>query len=298
MQKSTVEIAMALDKNYVYPCLVSMTSIMENTNSDIHFYLLISEKLEESDKQILLSLTEKYDNCSIQFFSIGNEYDHYFTWGHVTKAIYFRIDIPDLLNDVAKCIYLDCDTVIRRDISELYNIDIGDNVLAGTLEPGVMFWVDDDYVNKADVDIKKYINSGVLIMDLKELRRQNFKSQMIHYLEDKEKQNIELLFGDQDAINAVCRDKIYILHNRFNAEIATESYFLENPGLFNGRIYNPRDYVGSMWDEAIENPFILHFAAGCKPWKDKTIPFANEWWDYARKTNYINEITLYSEKSK
>lgn len=46
----------------------------------------------------------------------------------------FRLLLPELINE-QKCIYLDSDIVVCRDISELYGIDISDYDIGGAFSP-------------------------------------------------------------------------------------------------------------------------------------------------------------------
>ena len=44
--------------------------------------------------------------------------------------------------------------------------------------------------------------------------------------------------------------------------------------------------------DAYKNPVVLHFACG-KPWNNKSVYGANSWWDYAKKTDFYQNINTY-----
>ena len=110
-----------------------------------------------------------------------------------------------------KILYLDADTLVVDNIEELWNIDMGDNVLIGVHEPGE--W--NKHLGTYGLD-DKYINSGVLVMDLKKLRDERLDDAMIYLLNNK-----YYAFPDQDVINLICRNRIHYVSNIYNSSETT-----------------------------------------------------------------------------
>ena len=55
---------------------------------------------------------------------------------NLTSFSYYRLIVADLLpNNWSKCIYLDLDICVCKDLTELFNIDIKDNYIAGVVDP-------------------------------------------------------------------------------------------------------------------------------------------------------------------
>ena len=54
---------------------------------------------------------------------------------HISTETFYRFLILDILKMYPKVVYLDCDMIIRRDIAELYDVKLGDNMLAAVIDP-------------------------------------------------------------------------------------------------------------------------------------------------------------------
>ena len=160
---------------------------------------------------------------------------------HYSKMSYVRCYFTKILKD-DKILYLDVDTLVVDNIQELWNIDLEDNVIAGVHEPGE--W--NKYLNTYGLD-DTYINSGVLLMDLKKIREEKLDNSMIYLLN-----NNKYAFPDQDVINLVCRNRIHQLSN----------------------IYNSSETTG-----IVDNAKIIHYIRGNKGWIQSS-PRSDTWFKY------------------
>lgn len=100
----------------------------------------------------------------------------------------------DLILTEDKVIYLDVDTIVTGDISELWYANIYDNYIAAVPERG------------------EYYNSGVMLMNLEYMRKHNSSEALYKFLESR-----VYTFPDQEAINTVFAGKIRKLPPKFNA---------------------------------------------------------------------------------
>ena len=150
-----------------------------------------------------------------------------------SKMSYIRCYFTKLLK-CDKILYVDVDTLVVDNIEELWNIDLKDNVIAGIHEPGE--WNKHLWTYGLD---DKYINSGVLLMDLKKIREEKLDESMIYLLNHK-----QFAFPDQDVINLVCRNRIHYLDN----------------------IYNSSETTG-----IVDNAKIIHYIRGNKGWINKSL---------------------------
>ena len=118
-----VNIAMSLNNNYTYPIMVSITSILSNLNKNtfIHFHLLIGNDFEIENQNKIKSLKSINNNSNFSFYNVGNNFNG---WIHRRKSCvsFYRIIIGELIKNVDKIIYLDGDTLIYGDISEMYQL--------------------------------------------------------------------------------------------------------------------------------------------------------------------------------
>lgn len=135
-----------------------------------------------------------------------------------------------------KVLYLDVDTVVDGDISELWNYPIGGNCIAGREESD------------------GYINSGVLLMNLKQIRTIGYDDRLIQLLK-----TCKFVFPDQDAINVVFKNKIAYIPDHFN-KIGGDKEAYETGKLV-----------------------IRHFAGITKPWKDSATDKDKAIWNKYKK---------------
>ena len=127
-----------------------------------------------------------------------------------TKLSYLRCYFSKVLKE-DKVFYIDADAIVVDDISELWEMNIKDYALAGIHEPGE--WSKHLSIEGMD---DKYINSGVLLMNLKKIRQEQLDDEMIQLLNKN-----KYAFPDQDVINIVCKDKIKYLSNIYNSTETT-----------------------------------------------------------------------------
>lgn len=289
LAKNNIPVVFGIDENYFYPCVVSMTSLLENANENTFYniYVIHSKEFSNPYKLKIFSLKENYKNCDIKFCEVKNEFDTYKNEGYFTKAIFHRLEIPGLVNE-DKCIYLDSDTIINEDLSELFNFDINNYYVAGIRDGTDSHRFYREYLKKIGMStVGNYINSGVILWNLKKVREDNLQQLFYQFVEKHVIEKCIGLYPDQDCINVVCDGKILNLPIRFNTMAAAFliNTYEENPKLKNF-------CQKSEWELAKVNPAIVHYLGGRKPWKGDCKFWYNQWWDYANKSKFANEINL------
>lgn len=284
-EKNVINIAMALDEGYLYPTVVSITSMLENKNKDsvYHYYIMHPENFSEKSKEALNSFGEKYSNCTINLINMEDKYKNA-RQGHVTTPTYYRLSLSDLLPNEDKVLWLDGDTIIFKDLTEMYNLDMEGYCYKGFLDYSFHY----NELETFGIRERNYICAGVMVLNLKELRRNDAVSKFEDFIE---KNNEKLSFHDQTTINVVFHDKIGVLPAKyglfnFNTEESAMDY-LKN-------LQSNEKYSKKELKEAINDPCLFHCAL-FKPWKgyknkDNSEYGIRAWWEYAEKTNYFNEI--------
>lgn len=282
---NNVKISMSTDNNYVYPTIVSMTSIMENSskNNKYEFYILFSGNISKKSKENILSLSKKYGNCSIKTINMKNAFKNAFVSRHITPAAYYRLSLPSILKDIDKVLYMDVDTITEKDLSDLYNTNIDKYYLAGVKNPKFVAF-GKNYSNMLKIkSMSQYINSGVMLLNLKAMREHNIEKKFNNTLSKN-----KFPFHDQDVINSVCYNKIYHLPFKYNMMIHYDIY---NNYAYKTKLIS-RCFSKSDWDEGRKHPVIIHYHIPSKPWLNKNTRLANKWWKYANKSGFIKEIKL------
>lgn len=269
MEIQTIPIVYASDENFLAQTYVSIYSVLANRKSDyfIHFYLMVPEGCEEKhfDEQW------KYDKYVIDYIYIEHKCfaNVEMTLQHISKPTYYRLLIPLYLSKYDKCIYLDGDTLCCDDIITLYSIDIADNLLAATM--GAMVYFDEmDATRRLGVpSAKHYVNAGVLVMNLKEMRNENKVEQ---FLECSKRQ---LHCQDQDVLNICCYGRIKLLPLKYN--------IYSNVFVMPEKITEQR-FSKNEIEKAIKYPCIIHYPGEfSKPWNNIYSARGIIWWQNAAK---------------
>ncbi len=289
-ESHVIPIAMATDNNYVLPTIVAITSMLENAdkNTVYNYNLLVSGDFTEENTQKFLTLKKKYsNNCEFKFINMGNAYAGNKEVGtRITTPMYYRLSLPSILKE-DKCIYLDGDTIVEKDLSELYNVNLDNYYLAGVKAAGIQI-AGERYAKLLKIpDMKQYINSGVLLINLKKMREDKLEDKFSEFIENTINKEEKLNCPDQDTINAVCYNNIKILPLKYNTMTV---YNLTNPNTYIKSKKFQNCYSQTEWNEAASSPAILHYACKLKPWNDEESNMAEYWWKYARKTKFFNEI--------
>lgn len=186
---------------------------------------------------------------------------------HFTLTIFFRLFIPAMFPQYDKGVYIDSDVVLTADVAELFDTDIGDALLGACRDasivdvPPLVSYIE----NAIGVDLAEYVNSGVLLLNLKEMRRCRFEE---HFLRLLSTYHVDSIAPDQDYINAMC----------------------------NGRIH----YLDAAWDampnearEPLRETKLVHYNLFSKPWCYDGVQYEDAFWAHAPESGFWEEILAY-----
>lgn len=270
---------MALDDGYIYPTVVAMTSILENANADTKydFYVMHPPEFQEENKSKIKSLEEKYSRCRINLIDMEDSYINASTNSLITTPAYYRLSLSDLLPDIDKIIWLDGDTLTFGDLGEMYGLDMEGCYYRGFLDAPAGNYFAEKY--------GRYICSGVMLINLDELRKNKMVSKFEEYIKNN---NDSLVKHDQDVINYTCCEKIKPLPPKFG--MFNHWHDAESSKSYADELIADEDCKYSREDmaEGFNNLTVLHCV--WKPWNSLDHAFADKWWDYAKKTNFYEEI--------
>jgi len=299
IHKNIIHISYSLDDKEVYPTFISMLSGLENCNKDnfIVYHLLLSYKFNLSNIEIFESLKEKYQ-VKINYYIIPNIFGSSPKWTDGTDCVYYKILIPFMFPDYERMIYLDGDTLIRKDILEMFKCPFNDTYILGF--PFYMGHVMEAYGIKKP---EHYINGGCLLFNIKKIRH-DYKD--LDLFSATLKNKTKWGFREQDAINYVFYPNIGFLPLKFGIYmIGSSKYF----NILSHYVYSPLNLTEGA--EAVKDPSIVHFSC-CWPkvwtngtknlFKDKDIclRYQKEFYFYANKSKYYKIIndTLFFKKKK
>lgn len=217
---------------------------------DYDIYCVIADDVDEKLCDMVRSVTDGTES-TVTFVHGNHDFDesNRRNW---PVAMWFRLMLPKLLPNVSRIIYADMDILFFNDLIDVYELDMGDNVLAAvpTRPDG-------------------YINSGFLLMDLDKIRAENFYEKWISESKEHDYKN-----PDQDVLNYTLKGRIKFLPLKYNFQLSHGS-----------RIFKMYPHV--QLDELKHNLVTLHYSDYIKPWREnpKERPtFSSLWWDVAKTT--------------
>lgn len=280
--RKEIPIFFTIDDGYAPYLSVAIKSMIQNASKEYNYRIIVLYKeLNEENRAKIAKLEE--ENFKIDFIYMKDELkaitdreENRLRCDYFTLTIYFRLFIPEMFPEYDKGIYIDSDVVVPGDISKMYNIDLGDNIVGACQDKSVVDVPElANYMEQAvGVDKYQYVNSGVLLMNLSKMREKQFSKRFLDLLN---KYHFDSVAPDQDYLNAICNGKILYLDSSWDA-MPTEG------------------------SKEIENPNIIHYNLFQKPWCYDNIQYADCFWNYAKQTEYYDEIVEfknnYSEEKK
>ena len=233
---NTIHICIAADENYKLPLQCLIGSILHNCNTKPYIIHILFTNLSKGFQKKLHNICLG-TNISLDFIYMKTyKFDfNGLDMQHWTKAIFYRIMIPEIFHNLERVLYIDCDTLVLQDLSDFFFTPMDKNINMAMAVDRFSY-----KTRMQTLHTKNYFNSGMILFDIQKCRTDKFSSKCIKWIHD----NPQLAkFPDQDAINVVCDGKILRTNNLYNKQFATT------------------DIIN------IENkPFVIHFLSAKKPW--------------------------------
>ncbi len=268
--KKDVVLFFACEESYAPFFGVSLESIRDHADENRNYVIkcLYTGNIEKETRD---TITGEYSkgNIDVEFVDITDDIKDVFgklhTRDYYTKTTYYRLFIPRLYPEYDKVLYLDSDIVLKTDVAELYDVELGENYVGAIPDESVQLIKEfQDYTeNRIRVrSYKEYFNAGVLLMNCRVLREINFEKLFITLL-GKVTFNVA---QDQDYLNAICKGKVR--------------------------------FIGAEWDKMPISPDIvreedvklIHFNLSFKPWRTSGIMYEDAFWHYSDKSVFGEKI--------
>lgn len=266
-KQQIIPIFFATNKTYAPFLTVCIKSLLANASKDYFYklYVLTTDLDPMLQGRIKQALTP---NSTIEFISLKNELDKIEDLFHLrdyySKETYYRFFIPDLFPDYEKVLYIDCDTILLGDVSELYNTDIKDYFVAAIVEE-VMNTEDvfGTYVEQfLGIKRENYFNAGVMLINNKRFLKFKIAEKFVELSE----QYTFRVTQDEDYLNVLCKGRVKMLDLG----------------------WNKTSYKNPAFDD--KNLKLIHYKMNFKPWHYKNTLYEEYFWEYAKQTDFYDEI--------
>ncbi|HEY9635127.1 MAG TPA: glycosyltransferase family 8 protein [Coleofasciculaceae cyanobacterium] len=254
-----IALVCAADENYAVPLAVTLHSALVNLKNKpkIALFIIDGGISQRSQRRILQSIDP--DQVDISWVQPNKALvENLKVERHLTIVTYYRLLIPQLVpRHFNKVIYLDSDMVVKGDLEQLWNIDIGDNYVLAVQDDNQRYIrMSGGLRNYKEVGINpdyKYFNAGLLVINLEKWRTDNIPQKVVEYLE-RNKDYVR--DHDQDGLNAVLAGKWGELNPRWN----------QMPRIYTYSSWQDSPYDEPLYQELLEHPYIVHYTTSPKPW--------------------------------
>lgn len=243
-----IHVALTFDDFFWAPAYALMRSICLHTHrrTDLVFHLC-HRPLTDEHRQDLLAIETEFGSRlafydlteNAEFLEMVKDAPYH---KRMTNIVYARLMLDRFLPaEIERVIYLDCDMMVMAPIERLAELDLGGNSIGAVEEPSALQVANqrDAKVNRDLIDpADPYFNAGLVVIDRKKWNAAQIPERLSRYIEDG---TIERIYYDQDLLNIVFCNDVFLLDQRWN-------------------LIGPRHVHQAL------NPFLLHYTGEHKPW--------------------------------
>lgn len=255
-------IAYACDENYVALTAISAVSALRfNPAAKI---VLLGCNLSEDGVGVVKSRVEKaggsfrYCDISSRIQDIASRKCAAYT----SYAIYARIFAPQVMENVERILYLDCDTLVCDSLSDLYEMNMD----------GCPFSLCHDCISQAykkfiNIDESApYFNTGVMLIDVNRWKEARCTERILAELDDP---HGPMVLPEQDIIARIFQGEVKVLAPRWN--FLSQFFLFSYDGIRRivGKYADaPMFYSREEYDSARKRASIYHFSGHTlgRPW--------------------------------
>lgn len=280
MCRKTMDIVLASDENYMECatiCIASLFAFEPHQNINIH--LLANDVTRQAID--ILSAVIPTATGHLYIYPIENLRERLTVKVPETISVtsYARLFAESILPaSIDKVLYIDCDIIFNGKIDGLFDMNLGNSLVGGVLDPLL------SRTYKKEINISEdepYINAGILLIPLKRWRDEHIEQRFVDFLVANRG---KVHHHDQGIINAVCKGKKTILPPQFNVMSNSICYPWKCLNIINEPFYQKSEF-----EKGISNPTIIHYTGAIfgRPWIEGcTHPYANKFLKFKAKTAY------------
>jgi len=267
--ENCINTVLVCDDSYAQHATVMLRSMLaSNKKSFFKIFCLVPEDFGNTKnmEESIRDLSEDYLNF---IYVDPSDFISAKLSGHVSSAVYYRLRLDAFLPlDVTRAIYLDCDIIVKDDLSSLWTLDLDGHAVGAAV---------DDFLNKNQLVRSRvglspatyYLNSGVMLIDINKWKEKKIGTRALEFCLAHPEQ---ITYWDQCALNHVINGDFKVLERRWN--------FQSSMMIDGGAWRCTPELLGQLNAAAI-----IHFAGVIKPWHYRCLhPAKDLYWTYLRET--------------
>lgn len=279
----TLRVVFCFDENLVAQVQVTAASLLDARGSDDHFEIhCVCTKAAGIMQAPLEQIIKRRDSSSkLVMHCMENPYENAYQVRDISAGTYLRLALPGLLPEVDKILYMDADVLVRESLAPIWETPMEGMALAAAkgavnLSDKWEWNSDRPYWHLLSGMKGRYINAGVTLLHLEEIRKRGLDARWHEMTGEK------FYYQDQDILNITCRGTIVYLPPKYN-----RLAYLEDKDF--GQFTAEGIYTREEEREALRSPAIIHYA-GDKPWKRYDTNLGSLWWDYVNAQPELRDL--------
>lgn len=205
----------------------------------------------------------KFHNIEVSVIDVNSKVEDYRAdfeerLGYFYKEeSFYPFFIADMFPRLARCMYIECGTLVRDDVEKIYHTEIGDDLIGGvkicdeleeSLAPYREKWV--------GVDRERYIATSLMIINLSIFRKYRIAARFIRLLTGY---NFDTVSCASDYMNFLCKGRVRVLN---------EEWKIGDGG----------------------NDSVVIFPPYRLPWYHVDTEYADEFWETSRRTPFYDDV--------
>lgn len=282
---NAIKVVFAFDENYAIQGLIAALSLLDSSlrrenGSKYEIFFLVDKMFSSEIKEKYDKFLSSYKNLIHFSFVVSN--GSFFADGyacrHVKKSAFLRLEIPELF-ECDRIIYSDVDVLYLSGLSDLWSLDLGDDLLAAVVDVGfnrravfdrkrkeLLYW--DKYFSDRR---GTYFQDGFMLLNLEKIRGTGVLTQWRKFMGER------FEYQEMDIINITCFPRIKKIGTKYSVI----------PGYFKRGRYDDGVAEGFLTPEEVmearERPVIIHYAGPKKPWNSSSALGNFEYWKFLEK---------------
>ena len=279
-----IEIAFCFDEKMMYPAYVAIASLLDfKKDEKVHYNIscICPEEVLAHEEELKTLVRKRDEESSISFFDAPKQFACAYEIRGISVSTYLRLLLHRVLPHKDRIIYADVDVLFQDSLKEMWETDISNNLLAGVkgannLQSVWQGFKELPYADELAGLEGKYINAGILLMNLNAIREWNPDEQWIQMSQKN------YHYQDQDILNITCKGKIKFLNIRYNVQTHLEKKDIADfvkEGICEKKIC----------EDARVHPAILHYT-GPKPWNNRGVNMGKVWWQYVESQDDLKVL--------
>lgn len=301
-EKSRIPVMFSATGGWGLPLAVAIHTLCLHASSgrfyDIH---IVHDGMDARIIQELNQVAAPFPQVSLSFLQLPEEFRHLFQNGNKDRyspLAYALLMAGSLFPQYDRIVYLDADVLLAGDVAELYFSDLrgasvaaaGDGLALWSIEKGTMH-PHLEYMGNYLSSPLSYCNSGVLVLDLDQMRRRNLEHRLLQQLRNRPE---PFPYPDQDILNIALHGDMTTLPPEWNFQFLSWTWDEEKTRLLRGTEFEnvPSISCGRSWK-------LLHMVGPEKPWRLPDTPgtmgqfhyilYSFFWWPEAKRLPAFRE---------